>query len=240
MLNISIVTYNNTDKEISQLLKSIASVKCEIYIIDNSPTEILKSTVSKFNSIHYVHCDNNLGYGTAHNIAIRKSIEQKIKYHVVINPGILVGKTVLDVLYSYMEQNMNVGLCMPNITYPDLTQQHLCKLLPTPMDLMFRRFIPTPGLKKKHAKRFELRSADYSGDFYAPSLSGCFMFMRTDILEQIGGFDERFFMYCEDLDLCRRINQLSDLRYVPTEPVIHHYNKGSYKISKLLFYHYFY
>ena len=236
-LYISIVIYNNTEDELTSLIDSLSISKCKVFVIDNSPGFELERVTKTYSFVEYIHAKSNLGYGTAHNIAIRKSIEQNIKYHVVINPDILVGKTVLDVLYNYMEMNANVGLCMPNITYPDLTRQHLCKLLPTPMDLMFRRFIPTPRLKKQHAKKFELRNANYATDFYAPSLSGCFMFMRTDVLQKTGGFDERFFMYCEDLDLCRRINQYSDLRYVPTEPVIHHYNKGSYKISKLLFYH---
>jgi len=70
-----------------------------------------------------------------------------------------------------------------------------------------------------------------------PSLSGCFMLLRTEVLKVVGGFDERFFMYCEDFDLCRRIGQVSKTIYYPDVSVIHNYEKGSYKNSKLLRYH---
>ena len=70
-----------------------------------------------------------------------------------------------------------------------------------------------------------------------PSLSGCFMFMRVDVLKEVGGFDERFFMYAEDLDLCRRIGEVSKTMYYPGVSIYHAYGKGSYKNRKLLKYH---
>ncbi len=70
-----------------------------------------------------------------------------------------------------------------------------------------------------------------------PSLSGCFMFIRTDVLKQIGGFDKRFFMYAEDLDLCRRVGEVTRTMYYPEVSVFHEYEKGSYKNRKLLKYH---
>ena len=70
-----------------------------------------------------------------------------------------------------------------------------------------------------------------------PSLSGCFMFMRVDVLKEVGGFDERFFMYAEDLDLCRRIGEASKTMYYPGVSIYHAYGKGSYKNRKLLKYH---
>lgn len=70
-----------------------------------------------------------------------------------------------------------------------------------------------------------------------PSLSGCFMFMRVDVLKKVNGFDERFFMYAEDLDLCRRIGEVSKTMFYPMVAVYHEYEKGSYKNRKLLKYH---
>lgn len=74
---------------------------------------------------------------------------------------------------------------------------------------------------------------------WVPSLSGCFMFMRVDVLRKIGGFDERFFMYAEDLDLSRRIGTISDTIFNPNIIVMHGYDKGSYKSWKLLRFHIF-
>lgn len=70
-----------------------------------------------------------------------------------------------------------------------------------------------------------------------PSLSGCFMFVRIAVLKKVGGFDERYFMYAEDLDLCRRIGKVSRTMYYPNVVVYHEYAKGSYKNRRLLRYH---
>jgi GT2 family glycosyltransferase len=236
MVTISIVLYKHSIEEIKPLVCILhqSELVKQIYLIDNSPSSNIG-----FNDLPatYIFMGKNLGYGKAHNIAIQKSIEQHTKYHIVLNPDIFTNVTVIHYLFEFMESHQLVGLCMPNIVYPTFERQYLCKLLPRPYDLMFRRFIPTKSLKKRHDIKFELQNADYNKSFHAPSLSGCFMFMRTDILKEVGGFDERFFMYCEDIDLCRRINEHSKTMYVPTIPVIHHYNKESYRSTKVLFYH---
>ncbi|HLP04544.1 MAG TPA: glycosyltransferase family 2 protein [Paludibacter sp.] len=233
MITISIVLYNHSVEEIKLLISPLQSCGAiwNIYLVDNSPAA--NPDFEKL-PVVYMFTGKNLGYGSAHNIAIRESIKEGIKYHLVLNPDIRTTENVIEQLVDFMDTHEEVGLCMPNIVYPNMERQHLCKLLPAPTDLIFRRFFPTQDLKKKHDAKFELQIADYHNVFYAPSLSGCFMFMRTEILQKVNGFDERFFMYCEDLDLCRRINAFSELRYVPTEPVIHQYNKESYRKVKLL------
>jgi hypothetical protein len=70
-----------------------------------------------------------------------------------------------------------------------------------------------------------------------PNLSGCFMLLRVDVLNIVGLFDEQFFMYLEDTDLSRRINNQFQTMYYPEVSIIHKYEKGSYKVFKLLVYH---
>jgi len=84
---------------------------------------------------------------------------------------------------------------------------------------------------------YEMREKDYQTKFVAPSLSGCFMFLRTEALQKIGLFDERYFMYLEDIDLSRRIFQQYKNVYFPTQIIYHDHAKGSYKSLKLLFIH---
>ena len=136
-----------------------------------------------------------------------------------------------------MDSYPDCGLVMPQILYPNGNIQYLCKLLPTPMDLFGRRFIPIRKYQEKSADRYELQFTGYDKVMEVPSLSGCFMFMRVDILKKVSGFDERFFMYAEDLDLCRRIGEISKTMFYPTVVVYHEYEKGSYKYWKLLKYH---
>jgi GT2 family glycosyltransferase len=127
---------------------------------------------------------------------------------------------------------------MPKILYPNGDIQHLCKLLPTPADLIFRRFFAFTSWAKKRKEKYELQAMNYEQVYFdIPSLSGCFMLFRAAVLEKITGFDDRYFLYLEDTDLCRRAHQVSKTAFYPAVSVVHNYAKGSYKNYKLLRYH---
>ena len=186
------------------------------------------------NDIYYIFNNANMGYGKAHNIAIRKSIEQGLPYHIILNPDIIIEKGALEKLTDYMEQHPEVGNIMPKITYPNGELQYLCKLLPRPIDLIFRRFLPWEKIRNKINERYELRFFNYNEIMNIPNLSGCFMFLRTKALEKVGLFDENIFMYIEDIDLNRRIHNVYRTIYYPDATVVHEYQKESYKNKKLL------
>jgi hypothetical protein len=88
----------------------------------------------------------------------------------------------------------------------------------------------------KRLSAFELCDMDMTKVLSVPYLSGCFMLIRRDALQKVGLFDERFFMYFEDLDLTRRIHERYQTVYYPGATIIHRHDKGSYKSMKLLFY----
>lgn len=237
MVTASIVAYHTPINELSHLLDCVdRSCIDTLYLIDNSSNDILRELSDTFPSIVYIHSDN-LGFGHGHNIAINKAIEKNAQYHIVINPDIYWEGNLIESLTAYMDIHPDCGLVMPKVLYPNGDLQYLCKLLPTPMNLFGRRFLPFKGIQKKMDERFELHFSGYDKEMEVPSLSGCFMFMRVDVIRETGGFDERFFMYAEDLDLCRRIGEVSKTMYYPAVSVYHAYGKGSYKNKKLLKYH---
>jgi GT2 family glycosyltransferase len=237
MTTASIVTYKTNPDELKKVLTcAINSIIDTVYVVDNSPADELK-TVSNFSEkIRYIFNGANLGYGKAHNIAIRHAIEKEAKYHVVINPDIYFDEGAIESLSDFMDGNDDVGQVMPKIIYPDGEIQYLCKLLPTPGNLFGRRFLFAKKSNKIN-RQYELRDTKYDKLMEIPSLSGCFMFMRIDTLLKTGGFDERYFMYLEDVDLCRRIGKVSKTCFFPLVYVVHEYNKGSYKNKDLLKYH---
>lgn len=237
MITASIVAYHSPTDDLSNLLDCIIQSSIDIlYLVDNSTNDSLRELSSKSSKIVYIHSDN-LGFGHGHNIAIRKALECGARYHVVINPDIYWKGKVIEGLSAYMDRHPDCGLVMPKILYPNGNVQYLCKLLPTPLNLFGRRFLPFKGVQEKLDKRFELHRSGYDKEMQVPSLSGCFMFLRVEILKNVGGFDERYFMYAEDLDLCRRIGEVSRTMFYPAVSVYHEYGKGSYKNKKLLKYH---
>lgn len=237
-ISCSIVCYHNAPEQIAQVLGSVVATGtgAALYVVDNSPTNRLAEVAEQFGAM-YIHIPSNPGFGTAHNVAIEQAISQQSEFHLVLNPDIHFAKNVVPTLLDYMERHPEIGLLMPNVFYPDGQQQYLCKLLPNPVDLLIRRFFP--GLYRSSGRLawYEMHSSGYDKIMDVPALSGCFMLMRMSVLKQTGGFDERFFMYLEDVDLSRRIGRLSRTVYFPYVSVVHEYGKGSYKSLKLLYYH---
>lgn len=239
LINISIVVYCNPIAQIQMLLDDLNKNMCfinKIYIVDNSDDDKLKIIEGYCNNIEYIKLSKNVGYGCAHNVAIQMSIRDGIAYHVVVNPDIRLSKDVLSMLREYMDENLDVGLVMPDIRYPDRSRQHLCKLLPTPISLFSRRFLPK-AISREFDRKYNLLDIDYSQEMNVPLLSGCFMFLRTSVLLDVGMFDPRFFMYLEDFDLVRRIHAKYKTIFLPSVKVTHEYAKGSYKNRKLMIYH---
>lgn len=237
MITASIVAFHTQHKDLSRLIDCVMRSPIErLYIIDNSTNDELRDFVRNHPRITYIH-SLNLGYGAGHNIAIRKALESGADYHVVLNPDIYWQGDVIGELAKFMDANPDVGQLMPKIIYPSGEVQYLCKLLPTPMDLVGRRFVPIKSYQDRHDYEYELHWTGYDTVMEIPSLSGCFMFLRCSVLKEIGAFDERYFMYAEDLDLCRRMGSKARTVFYPHVAVTHEYEKGSYKNRKLLKYH---
>ena len=235
-LTVSIVLYKTDPHELEQAVRCCkgASLRVEVIVVDNSPEDGAGSLCRTLGA-KYIHTGKNIGFGAAHNIGIANCFSSK--YHLVLNPDVQFEGDVLEKLLQFLELNKSVGLVMPRVVYPDGSLQKLCKRLPTPFDIFAKRVF-SGLLKQMFHKRlsvFELCDMDMTKVLSVPYLSGCFMLMRRDALQYVGLFDERFFMYFEDLDLTRRIHERYQTIYYPGATIIHRHDKGSYKSTKLLF-----
>lgn len=235
MINVSIVLYKHSLAEVTLLVGTLreSSMVSSIFLIDNSP---VSNSEFSFLPATYIFNAKNIGYGAAHNIAIRQSIQQNIPYHLVLNPDITFDSSILSKIDDFMNNNSKIGLLMPKVYYPNGEIQYLCKLLPTPFDLIFRRFLPKSWTRKQ-TEKFEMRDSGYDFIMNVPYLSGCFMFIRTEAIRQVGMFDERFFMYPEDIDLTRRIHKMYRTVFYPEVSIVHRHAQGSYINGKLLTIH---
>lgn len=235
MINASIVLYKHLPEDIQSVLQSLkdSPVVGEIFLIDNSP---VRNDAFDDGRCVYIFNGKNPGFGAAHNVAIRKSIDAGVKYHLVINPDIHFQTEILSVMMNYADEHTDTGHIMPLVLNPDGSVQYLCKLIPTPADLFFRRFFPEIFTWKRMAT-FEMRYSGYNKIMEVPYLSGCFMFLRTEALIKAGLFDERFFMYPEDIDLTRRIHRHYKTIFFPEVSVIHEHTRSSYKNIRMFLIH---
>lgn len=235
-LSASLVLFHNDPTQYGQAMRCfLEGCNGVLYVVDNS-TAPLQHELFANPRVRYVHAGENLGFGKAHNRAIAMAAGTS-DAHLLLNPDISFEPHVLPELGRFLRANPGAGAVMPRITYPDGSLQRLCKLLPTPVDLILRRFIPSERIKAQINQRYELHGLAKDRPSRVPTLSGCFLLIRSELLHRLGGFDERFFMYMEDVDLVRRIGDVAETVYLPSIWVMHAYAKGSYRNRKLLGYH---
>lgn len=238
-LTASIVTHNTPPEQLKSALQSLFSTPVEkIYIVDNSPSPtpdiqpIISSSPEKSPDIE-VHRMGNRGFGAGHNLAIGLAIKEKSDFHIVMNPDVRWEGDAVSPLVSYMQQHRDVVLSMPRVEYPDGILQYCCRMLPTPWDLFIKRFLPA-GLTRKRMQRYLLANADHNCSFNCPYLLGSFMLFRTTAFVKAGIFDERFFMYPEDIDITRRMHRLGRTMFLPLSTIVHDHAAESRHNPKML------
>lgn len=233
-LSASLVLFKNNPQTICKLLDCIKSstLAVDLYCIDNSPSNELEKIVNQY-GYHYCFTPENPGFGSAHNHALSRCSHSDI--HLIINPDITFDEHCIEQLVTRLTSEPGIVCVTPRIMYPDGRLQRLCKLLPTPANLIFRRFLPF--MAKNLDYQYELQWFYYDKKIAYPSASGCFMAIKTQILKKIGGFDENFFMYLEDIDLSRRLLAHGEIIFEPAALVVHEFAKASFKNKKLLLVH---
>ncbi|WP_293764877.1 glycosyltransferase family 2 protein [uncultured Aquitalea sp.] len=230
-VSASLVLFNNPPAQLQRLLDSIAASSTPIRLVvqDNSPTTALAAL---FGQHDYRHSGANLGFGAAHNRVIAGL---RSDVHLILNPDIEFGADTVATLIAPLEDEADIVACSPLVRYPDGSLQRLNKLLPTPANLFARRFLPF--LAKRLDYDYEMQWFGYDRRIDLPNASGCFLAVRTAALQQLGGFDERFFMYMEDTDLVRRLARLGRVAFIPEAVVVHEFGKASYRNRKLMWIH---
>ncbi|HBK4793432.1 TPA: glycosyltransferase [Serratia marcescens] len=229
----SIVLYNHSYEQVVGTLTSLLAERCveKIVLVNNGGADWADALEN--DRISYISAEGNGGFGHGHNLAMSRYLDS-CEYFLICNPDISFEMGALASLYRFASEGKH-QFVSPRIHYSDGRFQYSCRLLPTPANLLLRRFLPKWGAKMDID--YELQHADYEKNFAVPSVSGCFMLMKSELLARLEGFDERYFMYLEDVDLCRRALELTDIMYYSGTTITHVFGKGSYKSLTLLGYH---
>ena len=191
----------------------------EIIIIDNNSFDntasYLKERYSHLRQIKIVQNQENIGFGKAINQAASLA---KGQYYLILNPDTIIQEETISTLKEYLDSNPEVGMVGPKILNADGTLQLACKRsFPTlgvalPKLLGFSRIFP----KSKWAGKYNLTYLDEDEISSVDAISGSCMFIRSFLFHELKGFDERFFMFGEDLDLCSRIWKII-MRYIMSQ-----------------------
>ena len=234
-LSIIIVNYN-VKVFLQNLLDSIkraaAGLQTEIIIVDNASddgsVELLRE---KYPHIKLMVNQTNLGFGKANNLALK---EAQGKFILLLNPDAIVAEDTFKKMIEFFNKTPDAGLAGCKILNPDGTLQLPCRRsFPGP----WTSFTKVTGLStlfpgSKIFARYNLTYLDENQTYEVDAISGSFMMMRKEVYIKVGGFDEQFFMYGEDLDLCYRIQKAGyKVYYVHSTQIIHYKGESTKRSS---------
>ena len=208
LLSIIIVAYQSREEIgpcLASLPREIAGGAVEVIVVDNSPGDGTTEIVQRnFPWVRYLAPGANLGFGRANNLGYGRSSGELV---VFLNPDTISNAEALEHCVRRLHTEPNIGLISPKLVQADGS-----------MDLACRRSIPTlwdgfcraSGLAAAFPKTrlfagYNLTHLSENGTYDVGAINGAFMMIRREVLERVGLFDEAFFMYGDDLDLCIRV-----------------------------------
>ncbi len=228
-----IVTYNNI-KTIEKAVRTVLEcTKCEftLYVVDNGSTDGTVEFIRKnFPQVVLIETGSNIGFGAGHNYILDRLDSE---YHAIINPDVIIKDDIISNMARFLDENEDVGMLSPEIRFPDGRMQILGKKIPQPQYLIASRL--RGNEPSKLLREYAMMDEDMSSPVEIQNATGCFMFIRTSLFKQLGGFDKRYFMYFEDCDLTRSVNKVSKVLYYPYATVYHEWGRESKKNMKLKF-----
>lgn len=211
-INITIVNWKMRDeikKCLATLFKDVvgSDLRVIIHIVDNSGNvDGIKEMLSEnFPEVRYIDPKGNIGFGKAQNLGLKSA---PAEYYLPLNPDIefIEGGKVFERLIVFMKENPSVGIAGPKLLNLDGSIQESCYRFPFFISQIVRRLNLDKKIKffKKTVDYYLMNDFDHNATVAVDWVMGSFMFVRRELAEKIGFFDDRYFMYFEDCDWCRR------------------------------------
>jgi len=239
-LSIIILNYNHKNllkNCLNSLKEANVRLDYEIIITDNNSDdnsqEFLSQIKVKYKDLKVILNNKNLGYARANNQAIKLA---QGKYVLILNPDVIVLPNSIEKLVEYLKKNEKVGIVGPQLLNPDKTIQNSCYNFPKLITPMARRTFlgKLPGFKKE-LKRYLMLDFDHQQTKEVDWLIGACLMIRKEVLEKVKYFDERYFLYFEDVDLAKKVWQADyKVVYLPQAQMIHFHRRLSADKSTLI------
>lgn len=200
----------------------------EYFLVNNAPDDETGSLIrTKFSWVDLIDTPRNVGFGAGNNFALRRA---RGEYIMLINPDLVIFPGELEKLVKFMDEHPDIGLLGPKLLNPDGSRQDSCYRFPNPLIPVYRRspLGLTPWGKRaiRHYLMKELLEQDRAIEVDA--LMGSAILIRRKVLDEIGLFDENFFMYFEEVDICRRAWKYNwRVVYAPHASLVHYHARES-------------
>ena len=229
-VSVLLVNYNVKQyllHSIQSILQSQYDGEIEIIIVDNHSFDGSVAEVKKrFPEISVIENEDNSGFGKAVNQATQAASGE---YYLILNPDTVIQENTISILANYLNGHPEAGMVGPKILNADGSMQLACKRSFPTIGVAFPKLLGLTKLfpKSKWAGKYNLTYLDPDLNHVVDAVSGSCMFVEASLYQQVGGFDEQFFMFGEDLDLCYRIQKSGrEIHYVPATQIIHYHGES--------------
>ncbi|HSQ40715.1 MAG TPA: glycosyltransferase family 2 protein, partial [Fibrobacteraceae bacterium] len=189
------------------IVRGLQGMEAQILVVDNgSPQPLPQNLRKEYPQVDWILSEKNLGFGGACNLAANQA---RHPYLFFVNPDTLVSRDTFSKLVEYMSVKPQAGIVGCKILNGDGTLQWACRRsFPSPMSAIYKTLgLATLFPKSRRLGAYNLSYLDPDMETEVDAVSGSFFCVRKDIYEQVHGFDEDFFLYGEDLDICLRVQQ---------------------------------
>ncbi len=235
MLDLSIIIVSwNVEALLVACLNSIYNAPhkftFEVIVVDSASSDHTVLRLEKdFPQVRLFAQSENVGYTKGNNIGLAQA---QAHYMLLLNPDTEIIGDALGDMISYLVANPTVGIVGPHTLNTDLTTQSSRRLFPTPLTGFFESTWLQPYAPKRLLQAFYVQDAPDNAVLDVDWVQGSALMARRRIYEQIGGLDEGFVMYCEELDWCKRAKS-KDWRvvFLGTAQIVHHGGKSSEQIG---------
>jgi GT2 family glycosyltransferase len=228
-LSIVVVTYNSRD-HVLECLRSLGreaggtrDPATEYVVLDNDSGDGTADAVERtLPHVRVVRSGENLGYARAVNRGVAATTGRHV---LVSNPDCVWRAGALEALRSWLDRHPRCGIAAPRIRNPDGSLEYSARAYPDHFAFLFNRYSLLSRLFPGNpwTRRYLMLDWDHASPRSVDWVSGAAMLVRRDAVLQVGGMDEAFFMFNEDVDWCRRMNQAGwSVDYVPEAEVVHH------------------
>jgi len=214
--------------------QSAIRLSYEIIVVDNDSQDGTPEMLKKdFPNVRVIQSPKNGGFGYGCNLGFRNA---RGEYFITINPDVAFVSSAAEKMHDFFVFHTSAGIVGPKLIHPDGSIQYSCRRFPNLLIPLYRRTaIGKIPFAKKALEKYLMADVSHEKTTRVDWIFGAFLMIKRSHLEKVGYFDERFFLYYEDLDLCRRFWEKGfEIWYFPEVEFVHYHQRLSANKSGLL------
>lgn len=237
-ISASIVLYKEDIDELTKTIQCFLStpISKKLFLVDNTENKQFENIFHQ-KEVEYIAIGKNIGFGAGHNSIIDK-IKNVSNNHLILNPDVNFKPHVIPNLIAKLNRHEIVSMIAPKVLFPNGMHQYSCRRYPRIPELLARRFTFMEPFFKSLINKGKYQDKELESSFFADYITGCFHLYKTNDFVRLGGFDKRYFLYMEDVDICKKIENMDKQKlYYPKEEITHVLKQGSSKDFNLFLKH---